>query len=554
MISIERTLGWTLLVGLCVITGHPATADRVVDRLQTSARGIQLLWSEGKPDEAAILGLPFIHGGQVTLQWADLEKTPGAFDFTDLDRRLAWFAGQGKSVTVQVNGNHKPAWLFTQVPHIAEKLHQQVQDEQGTLMFWHPAFREAHLRMLHAVAAHLHGSRYRGSLLGIRMNFNAVGTEQLEVPAQYRNPDAWIFPAGVAREGLPAYTPAVRAAYLDEAIAVYRREFSDWTVVLVRNLIEGDLLKQLDPDLRAGRLGLFHTSSEAEPRTGGTERRYGLFYDYARAGDTVAYAEPWASAWGEHGGKLDARWCSPCQWNYWTLLFDLHCGVSFIGEYYTNLHFARSSEHPRLRDKTVAPEVQATEFMAAYEWIDAYAGRHNRPEESPGAWVAFRANTEIKAKNADLAAGAYQLTRFTGDYNFLMTRLDGDGSVGVGPAGPPEQRYGAFAREYPAGAVARLKVDSALLRTLKGGASVKVVYLDTLKPETGAVATASLHTRAGDQPLGPLFGSGSGRWLTLEFPVTAAHLAALADDFQFTVTAGAAPLTLHMVELRRAGP
>ncbi|MDB6114042.1 MAG: hypothetical protein JWQ62_987, partial [Lacunisphaera sp.] len=164
------------VTGLIAAGGFAAEpAPRPVDRLQTADRGIHLLWSEGRPDEEAILALPFIHGGQLTLQWAELEKKPDVFDFTGLDHKLAWFAGHGKSVTVQVNGNHKPAWLFDRVPHLAQKLHQQVQDEQGTLMFWHPDFEAAHLAMLRALAAHLRASPYRGSLLGIRMNFNAVG-------------------------------------------------------------------------------------------------------------------------------------------------------------------------------------------------------------------------------------------------------------------------------------------------------------------------------------------------------------------------------------------
>ena len=536
---------------ILLLTGGARSAEpatRPADRLQTAARGLHLLWSEGRPDEEKILALPFIHGGQLALQWAQLEKKPGEFDFADLDRKLAWFAEHGKAVTVQVNGNHKPAWLFDEVPHIPQKLHQQVQDEKGTLMFWHPGFIAAHLRMLRALAAHLRANPHRDQLLGVRMNFNAVGTEQLEIPEAYRSPDKWIFPPGVARAGLPDFSPAVRAAYLDQTVETYKKEFADWTVVLVGNLVEGDLLKKLDPDFRAGRLGLFHTSSEVEPRTAGTERRYGLFYDYARSGDTVAYAEPWASAWGEHGGKSDARWCSPCQWNYWTLLFNLHCGVSFIGEYYINLHFALTADHPRLLAKTIEPAVQAAEFMAAYEWADRYAGRHNRPAEAPGAWVAFRANSEIKAKNNDAPPDVWQLKRFAGDYDFLMERLDGDGSTGVGPVGPATQRYGAFARTYAAGGVARLKMDAAFVRSLARGATVRVIYLDTARSSSATVVAA---TAKGAVQLGPLTFQGTGRWVTAELALSSAVLAALAATHHVEVAAGDAPLTLHLVEVVR---
>lgn len=553
MINTEHVIRHRLLFAVLAgglwagqLLAGPAT--RTVDRLQTEARGMYLLWAENRADQEELLQLPFVRGGQVTIQWADVERKPGVYDFAEIDRKIAWLAERGKWMTVQVNGNRKPAWLFSQVPHIPQKLHHQVQDAAGTLMFWHPRFEAAHLAMLRALAAHLRANPHRDRLLGIRLNFNAVGTEQLEVPEALRNPDSWVCPAGVEPGRMSAYTPAVREAYLDRVIEAYKREFSGWTVVFVRNQVEGGLLAKLAPDFRAGNLGLFHTGSEAEPRTAAIERRYGLFNDYARSGDTVAYAEPWASAWGEHGGKLDARWCSPCQWNYWTLLLNLHCGVSFVGEYYANLHFAVTAEHAGPPDATANPEEQAKEFKAAYAWADRYVGRHNRPEETPGAWVAFRDNREIKARNNDAPPEAWRLTRFAGDYTFLMERLDGDGSAGVGPVGPPEQRYGAFARSYAAGGVARLNLNEAFRRSLVKGAVVRVIYLDEARTAAAVVAVPS---PAGSVPLGELSFHGTGRWVTAEFSLPAAILASAAPDRQIEVSAGAAPLILHLVEVGR---
>lgn len=264
--------------------------ERVVDRLQTEARGIHLLWADGKPDETHILKQPFIHGGQVVVQWADIEPEPGRFDFKPLDSKLAFLAGMKKWATVQVNGNLKPGWLFDSVPSVPKQFHQQVQDKRGTLMFWHPHFIEAHLGMLRALAAHLRSSPFRDRLLGIRMNFNAVGTEQLHVPDEYRNPKAWRIPSGVSIAGVPVYSDSVQQRYVAQTVETYKDEFSQWAIVFVRNLVDGDVLSRIAPDLRAGRLGLFHTSSEVEPRTALTERRYGMFYDYARSGETVAYA------------------------------------------------------------------------------------------------------------------------------------------------------------------------------------------------------------------------------------------------------------------------
>ena len=543
----------TIAVLALVAVGAAFAADnreRPVDRLQREARGFYLLWSEGRPDEDALLSLPFVRGGQVVVQWSEVEPAPGVYDFSALDARLARYARRDAWTTVQVNGNTKPAWLFAVVPHVRERLHSQVRDPAGTLMFWHPRFQDAHLAMIAALGRHLRESPACAKLLGVRLNFNAVGTEQFIVPAPLREPAAWEFPARGGAAGLQPYADEVRSEYARRVVEAYAQAFADWTVVFVRNSIEAGLAEQIAPDLRAGRLALFHTSSEAEPRAVGTERQYGRFVDFARSGQTVAYAEPWASAWGEHGGMVDHRWCSPAQWNYWTLLLNLHCGVSFIGEYYTNLHFAASGEpHAKARD---AADDDPREFMAAYEWGSRYVGRHNLPAESPGAWVAFRENTEVKAQNANVPPAGRQLARFVGDYTWLMERVDGDGSAGVGPVGPAEQRYGAFARRYPGGSAARLQLDPVFRRSLMGQAGLRIIYLDDGPAGKSPQGEVRLATPGGATRVGELRAGGTGRWQMAELAVSAAALQQAPAGWQLEVRAGERPLVLHLVEVLRS--
>lgn len=47
-----------------------------------------------------------------------------------------------------------------------------------------------------------------------------------------------------------------------------------------------------------------------EPQPNG-EKQYRAFHDDCLTGKTLAYAQPWASAWGHHGIKTAPRWCSP---------------------------------------------------------------------------------------------------------------------------------------------------------------------------------------------------------------------------------------------------
>lgn len=75
--------------------------------------------------------------------------------------------------------------------------------------------------------------------------------------------------------------------------------------MFVRNNLPEGLRPRFADRFARERLAWFHTSSEAEPRSSATERQYATFLEYSRSGKTVGYAEPWASAWGEHGGGLD---------------------------------------------------------------------------------------------------------------------------------------------------------------------------------------------------------------------------------------------------------
>ena len=526
--------------GLAQLTGEGAEPKaRTVDRLQTEARGFYLLWSQGRPDADEIFQLPFIRGGQVVLQWADVEPAPGRYDFSGVDSGLAPFAARRQRATLQINGNQKPSWLFAQVPHVAEKLSVQVRDSGGTLMFWHPRFQEAHLGMLAALARHLQASPHRGALLGLRLNFNAIGTEHLHVPPALVAPEPWQAPAGVDRAVAGVYTDAVHDAYVDRVVAAYDRLFADWATVFVRNNLPEDLRARYADKFARGRLAWFHTSSEAEPRSTGLERQYATFQDFCRTGQTVGYAEPWASAWGEHGGGPDPRWCSPAQWNYWTLLLNLHCGVSFIGEYYLNLRYAVTGRHGQ--DAPVAPDsVGPREFMAAYAWGADYVGRHNRPAESPGAWVALRENPVVKAANPRVSDNSRQLARFTGDYTWLANRLGDDGSQGVGPVGPATQRYGAFARHYPAGTVARIRLDPEFQRSLAGNVVVRVVAMGA-----GAAAIQAGPARLKFQPQ-------PDQWGTAEFSLPARDLPGGDDGAAVEIRAEGGELLLHLIEVRRA--
>ncbi|MBN2560870.1 MAG: hypothetical protein JXQ75_08070, partial [Phycisphaerae bacterium] len=395
----------------------------------------------------------------------------------------------------------------------------QAGDAQGTLMYWHPKHRQAYCAFIQAYGAFVKSAPWRERVLGIRLNFNALGTEHWRVDPPYRDAAKWITPPGTP-PGEP-WTMAVGNAYLAAVVQAFVDAFTPAVRVFVRNNISPELRAPFEARFRSGELAWFHTSTEIEPRAAWGELQYQTFLDYCRSGTTLGYAEQWASAWGHHGGKTDPRWCSPPQWNYWRLLADLHCGVSFIAVYASDLNVAESGTYRR---KPVPPGYQ-DEFRLAFEFAARYVGYHASPARSPGAWVAFREGSFLK-----------------GDYTFLMERLP-DQTAERRLVGPEDQRFGTWARVLPAGEAMRLRPDPEFARSLAGKpASVRVVYLDS----GTASPTLSVQEQSWEIPL-----TDTGRWREYVVPIEPSPTTAHAADLDVTIRSRAAETVLHMVEVIR---
>ncbi|MFB3829731.1 MAG: beta-galactosidase [Bryobacteraceae bacterium] len=416
-------------------------------------RGLYAVWAKPGVAEA----LPFLKGGQVVAQWQAVEPEEGRYDFSTLSEQLGRLAKLGRSATVQVNGNRHPAYLFERVPSHPEKFSRQTQDER-TLQYWHPAYIRAYVNLIAAYARELKNSPHRARIAGVRLNFNALGTEHTEVPPQARDPKSWSAPG-------PEWTRELAGEYRRTVVDAFTRYFAPDIRVFAR---AGALQ---DP----GGLALFHTSSEIEPRSAGVERQYRNFLDYCRTGRTAGYAESWADAWGRHGGVRDPRWCGPAQYNYWRLLSDLNMGVSMIAIYGADLEQAAEPE-----------------FRDAFAFAARYAGYHASPSRAPGAWVALREGSFLK-----------------GDYTYLMSRR-GD-MAPAQKAGPSDQRYGAWARVLAAGGRAEFVLEAAFARAMESRPAVlRAVYLDQ--------GRGRFRVRAAGKEFGRRL-AGTGRWVAAEMPL-----------------------------------
>jgi len=322
---------------------HPVkTLDKPLE-----GHGIYAIWFKDIGEEK-VFSLPFIDGGQMVVQWKDLAPAEGKYDWTELDKLLKHYHELGKKATIQVNGSHKPAWLFDKVATLKKAPSEQVDDVKGTLQYWDPIFVNAYKDFVLAYGEHMKQSPYKDAVLGVRLNFNAIGTEHGTIPEESIPLENWT-PAPDGHIHNVPWSGKVWGEYKKVVVDAYVKAFTPDFLVFVRNNVfaEKVLSDEQIQMLERGELGLFHTSTEVQPRGQGGDNQYNTFVKFSKNGITPAYAESWADAWGVHGGKTDDHSpFSPAQWNYWRLLADLHCGVSFIAIYGTDL---ANADYPEFR-------------------------------------------------------------------------------------------------------------------------------------------------------------------------------------------------------------
>jgi len=512
----------------------------------TGAEGLYALWYKNKPNENEFLEQPYMIGGQMVFQWRELAPEKGKYDFSKIAEELENFGRRKMYTTIQINGNNKPEWLYEEVPYHPEKFSVQVRDEKGSIMYWHPTHRDAYINMLKAFADFLKQNKNRKYLIGIRQNFNGFGTEHLPVPAQNIDLSQWIIPEKNDKSiEIKPWSKQIKEEYEEYVLDSYIKLFDGVTRVFVRNTINESLEAKYKNQFLTGKLCWFHTSSEAEPHSTEVERQYRIFYEDCRSGKTLAFAEPWASAWGHHG-KRDHRWCSPPQWFYWTQLINLHCGVSFIGLYSSDMQVALDGTYKSgdVDYKDGENGTYQKEFNETIHFAKKYVGYHDKPTKSPGAWVALRENDSILANN-NQSAGGHKLSFITGDYDFLMKRLP-DNSYGknIINIGPDEQRFGAWSRVLPAREQMKFTINQEFLKSCKNGKIwLKVIYFDAKGKDFSIVLNSAPHLVKCE---------GQNKWITKTIEIKDGVLSTDDKQTQISIQNGSEDLYLHMVEVTRS--
>lgn len=474
-------------------------------------RGVSMIWygSQNNLDDRDGI----VANGQIFYMWRWFEPAEGAYAFDDLDAKLKAVHGKNMKATIQINGNVHPDYLFDLVPYLKGKEYPSQHDHDngyGPPMYWHAVYKEKYESLIRALAEHLKDSPYRETVLGIRQSYNAIGTEHHWIRPEDRTQDNWTRESGATWGGPWPWTREIDEQYLTWAIDRYVEHFDPPSGIPVfmraSALKEGGAASERHRAMAtSGELMIFHTSSEPQPR-GGKEAQYRVFLDYCKTGKTRGFMESWSLAKTSSSGWDWTRTSQPItrhQFNYWTLLVDLHCGASF----------------PAMRPE----DIDRAGCRADYEFAAQYAGAHHEPAVSPGAWIAFR-------------EGDY----LVGDYTFLMQRRGPDESVPL--YNVDDTRYGLWARRLPAGSNMQVVMDSTFAASLENNTDVtiRIWYSDS---NTGSLVTTAFGREFVDRK------ADAGTWKQAEHTVDVSRA-----DRRISITAKDGDCVLHMIEVLRGEP
>jgi hypothetical protein len=488
------------LTATVIATGGMSNGTARAANMVTAADpppGIYEVWG----NSSDVASLPYVHGGQVIVQWKDVETARGRFDWSSLGSQLAAYQKIGKPATVQVNADTKPAWLWNYIAYCGTTSGQEIPQ------YWDPLYLTIQQEMISSLATYLKGSGYAATIALVRGNPNAIGTELTLVPSGYscrKATNGHIY--GVA------WSKTLMFAYYQSVMGLYRTNLAPSIHYALRAQTFTTSTAPLDW-LGTNDAWLMGTGSNIDPNP--TRDIFdALSEDWARPGKTEAYWEPFQNT---NANNL-------VSWNYWRILLELQKGVSYIAVYGKDI---RNGSNP--------------EWRAAFDFANRYAADSASPGQAPGAWVALK-----------LGSG-----RLAGNFGWFMTQVAPettstavDSNNGSNMIGPATQRFGRFARRIDAGTskdTMEFRLDPAFKATLGGSTcDIGVIYLDW--------GTSQFRVRwgTGTADSATVTKTGTGRWARFDADVPCSTFAGgLVNSSDITVAALGSnnSATFHMVQV-----
>ena len=482
---------------------------------QEHPAGCYLIWG----NRNLVRTCDFLKGGQIMVQWRDIAPARGKYNWSKLDEGLRFFAKINRPITVQVNANTKPDWLWDYVAKCGNT------DRYPIPQYWDPRYITIQKELITAFADHIKASPYRHLILCVRASPNAIGTEHTWVLPPDRSPsDTWIYPP----DGHRCPTPWTRGETAKKYYYTIMKAYMDAFMPEINVALRANLFTRSYPDGEAHHLideggWLFGTGSDIDPHGGQNYSGYeavDLFsVKMVRSGKTKAYWENWGTVESHPNG---------ISWNYWRCLMELHKGVSYVA----------------VKGWAVRASLKNPEYVRAFEFVNRYAGFHTSPAESPGAWCALRGGKE----------------RPRGNYWWFLEQIDPDDTsvaiesdYGKKIIGPDDQRFGRFARRTDMASGKReflFRLDPKFRDSIRRQpCQLRVWYLDDRQ------GTWQIRWGKGLINRRTVRKTGSGRWkeYLVDLPGSAFRGMMERKSDLTLIATGENDTTFHMVEIVRVG-
>jgi hypothetical protein len=463
--------------------------------------GIYQVWG----NVGDVASRPYVKGGQIVVQWKDVETSRGRFDWSGLISQLNTYHAMGKTATVQVNSTDaKPAWVWNLIARCG------TYHSQAIPQYWDPLYLTLQQELVSSLAAAIRGYAHPDTVTLVRASPNAIGTELTLLPA-----GANCTPTTGGHIDATAWSKDLAHTYFRNVMGVYRNALTPDIHVALRTeafVTDGAPLTWLGQN----DAWIMGTASDIDPNP--TRDAFDVFArKYDMAGRTEGYWEPIP-----YSGKRNL-----VSWNYWRILLELDKGVSYIAVYGDQVRHGGKGQ-----------------YRAAFNFANRYAGSAATPATAPGAFIALKQGTGRTAGN---------FNRFMSQYRPKLTSTALSSDQGRNMIGPGAQRFGRYARRITGG-TSRSRMSFRLNSTFAAGVRgqrvvIAVRYLDSghgrFRLAWGRAATAHHTFRK----------RGTGRWrqVTVSVP-SASFRQSLLHRCDISLRAlGSSRVAFHMVEVRVPG-
>jgi hypothetical protein len=467
----------------------------------TATPGIYEVW--GSTSDVAHRS--YVQGGQVVVQWKDVEPHRGTFNWSSLYSQLDAYHAMGKDATVQINSTTaKPAWVWNLVARCGT-VHGQAVPQ-----YWDPLYLTLQQELVDGLATAIRSYAHPETVALVRANPNAIGTELTMLPPSWR---CSATPSGHIASG--GWSKTVAHTYFRNVMDAYRTALLPDIHVALRTEVfvtDGAPLSWLG----AGGAWIMGTGSDIDYNP--TRDAFDVFARrYDSNGTTTGYWEPLPYE-GHH---------NLVSWNYWRILLELYKGVSYIAVYGDQI---RQGGNPQYR--------------AAFDFANRFAGSAATPATAPGAFIALKQGRGRTAGN---------LSRFMVQFEPNTTSTPLDSNQGRNMIGPGTERFGRYARRLNGG-TSRAWTGFQLNPDFAAGVAgqkvvISVRYLDA---GHGSFRVAWGRSTAAQQIVTK---RGSGTWRQARFAVPAAAFGRqLAHSCDISLKAlGSSKDVFHMVEVNVPG-